>query len=100
MSMRNKILVTGFVVFIPVLSIFGITQLNKSNLTLPPIKSVRVTQQQPNRLPDLSKMTPRVAADRLFNRVMSTLIKSQITVLVSPMAIQVQLLAALVVMRF
>ena len=29
-----------------------------------------------------------------------TLIKSQITVLVSPMAIQVQLLAALVVMRF
>ena len=71
MSMRNKILVTGFVVFIPVLSIFGITQLNKSNLPLPPIKSVRVTQQQPNRLPDLSKMTPRVAADRLFNRVMS-----------------------------
>lgn len=71
MSLRNKILIIGFVIFIPVLSIFGFTQFNKPSPLLSPSKSVRVTQQQPNRLPDLSKMTPREAADQLFNRVMS-----------------------------
>ena len=89
-SMRNKILIIGLVVFIPSLSIFGFSQLNKSSPALSPSKSAIATQQQSNRPPDLSKMTPREAADRLFNRVMSANERGDKdeTSWFSPMAIQ------------